>query len=190
MTEALDLLSIETEPGIRFCFDGTYIINAAKVERDPLVITSLPATSFVDELTPAIKSYNAMCLPAQRIKVKQDFDESAIDATVWHIPDAYTEMTLGDIANRLYDEQTRRGLDDAKYDERADRIQQELVAYHADKRLDMLRLMLYIVDRLTETNSIWGVGRGSSVSSYVLFLIGVHDIDSVLYDLDFGDFMK
>lgn len=190
MTEILDLLSIETEPGIRFCFDGTYIINADKVERDPLVIASLPAASFVDKLTPSIKSYNTMCLPAHRIKVKQDFDETAIDATKWNVPASYTTLTLSDIADRLYNEQTKRGLDDDLYNTRADRIQQELLAYHQDNKIDMLRLMIYIVDRLIDTNSIWGVGRGSSVSSYVLFLIGVHDIDSVLYDLDFGDFMK
>ena len=42
-----------------------------------------------------------------------------------------------------------------------------------------------------KTNSIvWGVGRGSSVASYVLFLLGVHKIDSVKYNLDWREFLR
>jgi DNA polymerase III alpha subunit len=36
---------------------------------------------------------------------------------------------------------------------------------------------------------VWGIGRGSSVSSYVLYVLGVHDVDSYAYDLDIGDFL-
>jgi DNA polymerase III alpha subunit len=37
---------------------------------------------------------------------------------------------------------------------------------------------------------VWGVGRGSSVASYVLFLIGVHRIDSMKYNLDYKEFLR
>ena len=32
---------------------------------------------------------------------------------------------------------------------------------------------------MRENNIVWGVGRGSPVASYVLFLIGVHRINSI-----------
>jgi DNA polymerase III alpha subunit len=43
---------------------------------------------------------------------------------------------------------------------------------------------------MKERNIVWGVGRGSSVASYVLFLIGTHKVDSVKYELDFNEFLK
>ena len=43
---------------------------------------------------------------------------------------------------------------------------------------------------LHDKNVLWGVGRGSSVASYALFLIGVHKIDSVKYDLDWREFLR
>jgi DNA polymerase III alpha subunit len=39
-------------------------------------------------------------------------------------------------------------------------------------------------------NIVWGVGRGSSVASYVLYLIGVHKINSMYYDLDIEEFLR
>jgi DNA polymerase III alpha subunit len=37
---------------------------------------------------------------------------------------------------------------------------------------------------------VWGVGRGSSVASYVLFLIGIHKVNSLKYNLDIKEFLK
>jgi len=46
------------------------------------------------------------------------------------------------------------------------------------------------VDVMHDNRVIWGVGRGSSVASYVLYLLGVHRIDSMYYDLDAGEFLR
>ena len=55
---------------------------------------------------------------------------------------------------------------------------------------DLLKYMVYLVDFMRENDIVWGVGRGSSVSSYVLYLIGVHKVDSVQFDLDYHEFMR
>jgi len=55
---------------------------------------------------------------------------------------------------------------------------------------DILPVMLYIVDTLRSQNILWGVGRGSSVSCYCLYLIGIHKIDSLKYDLPINEFFK
>jgi DNA polymerase III alpha subunit len=55
---------------------------------------------------------------------------------------------------------------------------------------DVLHVMKYIVDTLRENKVLWGVGRGSSVSSYVLFLLGIHKIDSIKYNLPIEEFFK
>jgi DNA polymerase III alpha subunit len=46
------------------------------------------------------------------------------------------------------------------------------------------------VETMRVNNIVWGVGRGSSVASYVLYLIGVHKIDSMYYDLDIEEFLR
>jgi len=43
---------------------------------------------------------------------------------------------------------------------------------------------------MRKNNLVWGVGRGSSVSSYLLYLIGVHKVDSYKYRLDIKEFLK
>jgi DNA polymerase III alpha subunit len=55
---------------------------------------------------------------------------------------------------------------------------------------DLLRYLKYLVDTLRANRMIWGVGRGSSVASYVLYLLGVHRIDSMFYDLDAREFLR
>jgi len=50
--------------------------------------------------------------------------------------------------------------------------------------------MIYIVDMMRKNNLVWGVGRGSSVASYVLYLIGIHKIDSLKYNLNIEEFLK
>jgi DNA polymerase-3 subunit alpha len=71
-----------------------------------------------------------------------------------------------------------------------DRVCKELKAFEERGMNDLLRYMVYLVDFMRENEIVWGVGRGSSVASYVLYLIGVHKIDSVKYQLDWQEFLK
>lgn len=70
------------------------------------------------------------------------------------------------------------------------RVDAELALFNENLMADVLRLLVYITETLRENDVCWGVGRGSSVASYVLFLIGVHRIDSLKYDLDIREFLK
>jgi len=71
-----------------------------------------------------------------------------------------------------------------------DRVEQELAEFKARNMYPVLQLMIYIVNTLRKNNLVWGVGRGSSVASYVLYLIGIHKIDSLQYNLDIKEFLK
>jgi DNA polymerase III alpha subunit len=74
--------------------------------------------------------------------------------------------------------------------EQADRVSEELEAFIEHGMFDLLFCLKYIVDTLRQNNIVWGVGRGSSVASYVLYLIGVHKIDSIKYNLDWREFLR
>jgi DNA polymerase III alpha subunit len=97
----------------------------------------------------------------------------------WHMPEEYKQL---DIASYVL------GL--CKEDYELQRVGQELLLYQERDLFDLLRYLKYLVDILRKNNVVWGVGRGSSVASYVLFLIGVHKIDSLYYNLDIDEFLK
>ena len=97
----------------------------------------------------------------------------------WHMPKEYKEL---DIAKYV--------LDLCQTDAELQRVGQELLLYQERDLFDLLRYLKYLVDTLRKNNVVWGVGRGSSVASYVLFLIGVHRIDSLYYDLNIDEFLK
>jgi DNA polymerase III alpha subunit len=103
---------------------------------------------------------------------------SNIDIKKWFIPAEYCP----DLVAMLYDL--------CKTDEQRQRVDQELELFVKHNMYDLLHVMKYIVDTLRENNIVWGVGRGSSVASYVLYLIGVHKIDSVKYKLPIEEFFK
>lgn len=101
-----------------------------------------------------------------------------IDSNNWFIPNEYCP----NLVEMLY------GL--CETDEQKERVSQELELFIKHKMYDVLHVMKYIVDTLRENNIVWGVGRGSSVASYVLYLIGVHKIDSIKYKLPIEEFFK
>jgi DNA polymerase-3 subunit alpha len=107
-----------------------------------------------------------------------ELPKKQFDKNKWLIPDDYCP----DLLVQLYDM--------CKTDEQRDRVSQELDLYTKHGMLDLLYVMQYIVDTLRQNNIVWGVGRGSSVASYVLFLIGVHKIDPIKYELPIDEFFK
>jgi len=70
------------------------------------------------------------------------------------------------------------------------RLEEELEAFYKNDMFDLLRYMIYLVDFMRKNNIVWGVGRGSSVASYVLYLIGVHRINPIQYGLDWREFLR
>lgn len=75
-------------------------------------------------------------------------------------------------------------------DEQKDRVSLELELFIQHGMLDLLYYLKYLVDTMRENKIVWGVGRGSSVASYCLYLIGIHKIDSLKYNLDIKEFLK
>lgn len=102
----------------------------------------------------------------------------AICQQSWNMPDEYKQMDIEEfLVNVCPKEHYQRLID-------------ELEEYRARNMLDLLRWLKYFVDTCRTNDILWGVGRGSSVASYVLFLIGVHKIDSIKYNLDWQDFLR
>jgi DNA polymerase III alpha subunit len=81
-------------------------------------------------------------------------------------------------------------LDLCKTDAELQRVGEELLLYQERDLFNLLRYLKYFVDTMRANSVIWGLGRGSSVASYVLYLLEVHKINSMFYDLDIKEFLK
>lgn len=136
---------------------------------DPEAFNASSKALFVD--LPELKRWSSPNIPVDEFHHKLQNN--------WHIPEEYKNM---DIAAWI--------LEQCKTDEELQRVGQELLLFQERNLFDLLKFMKYLVDTLRKNNVVWGVGRGSSVASYVLYLIGVHKINSLYYDLDITEFLK
>lgn len=75
-------------------------------------------------------------------------------------------------------------------DAEIDRVNEEYILYEARNLVMLLRLFIFLVGYMRENKFIWGVGRGSSVASYCLYLIGIHHVNSLYYGLDINEYLK
>ena len=81
-------------------------------------------------------------------------------------------------------------LDLASTPTEVERIKEKYAVFEQKQMVTLLKVLKYLVDTFRQHNVVWGVGRGSSVSSYILFLLGVHKIDSIKYNLDYREFLR
>lgn len=107
----------------------------------------------------------------------EDFDQRC--QSNWRMPQEYKELDIAEYILSL-----------CKEDHELQRVGKELLLYQERNLFDLLRYMKYLIDMFRKNNIVWGVGRGSSTASYILFLLDVHRIDSLYYNLDIEDFLK
>ena len=107
----------------------------------------------------------------------EEFDKK--NQSNWQMPKEYLEM---DIAKFVLDQCTSEA--------ELQRAGEELLMFHERNMFVLLQYLKYLVDTMRSHNILWGVGRGSSVASFVLFLIGIHRINSLYYDLSIDEFLK
>ena len=129
-----------------------------------------------------LDNYKAGCQalgqePVFMIKEIPDSVEEAI--TQWNIPQEIAELDLD-----VYFAEKVSTVEEAV------RVADELALYRERKMEPMLRFMIHLVNVMTEHKIVWGVGRGSSVSSFLLYLAGLHSINSVKYNLDIKEFIR
>ena len=107
----------------------------------------------------------------------EEFDRQ--NQSQWYMPDEYLNLDIAEYILTLCSSE-------AEYE----RVAIELALYDDRDMFNLLRYLKYLVDTMRAHNIVWGVGRGSSTASYILFLIGVHKINSLKYNLPIEEFLK
>lgn len=163
------------------------VVFAAK-DLYALILKGYDVLTFTVEESPEIQKLrqvtDSLDNPDLMLKV---YEEPTVDLATymgefrnhWFIPEKYKAI---DVLEWLYEKCLTA--------EEVVRVQEEMDVYTRYDLHDMLRSLIYLIDTLRKNNVVWGVGRGSSVSSYVLYLIGVHRVNSLEYELDFSEFLS
>ena len=141
---------------------------------------------YVDHITKDVAQFNLYS--STKISKKTSIKHLSAE---WTYPEKYKHL---DIEKYIYlkfishVEKTSFTADKVK--KRLARIDTELRLFKEYHLYDLLKAIIYIVDEFEKNQVIWGTGRGSSCASYILYLIGLHEVDSVEYDLSLDEFFR
>ncbi len=164
-------------------------LNEVVVNENDLVeglLQGKSANSIITKDTDKIDTYNHFCSLFQ-INNTIDYETPAEsndkysykDIENWHMPQEYKQLDIQTyLLNKTRDYAQKQ------------RVELEYAEFESRNMIPMLKFLVYMVSELKRQNILWGVGRGSSVSSYILYLIGVHKVDSLKYDLDYKEFLR
>ncbi len=123
-----------------------------------------------------ITDYNKFCDELELLPLS---DETYFSKD-FNIPQHYREIDIREYVSKL----GQRGPDETG------RVEMELDMFEERGLFPILQLLIYIIDKMRKHELVWGVGRGSSVSSYLLYILGVHKVNSYKYNLDIKEFLK
>lgn len=143
--------------------NGMIVDQSVDIETAALILDNVPKLVAYNELADTVS--------------QEEFDRNC--QSRWHMPDAYQTL---DIAEHV--------LSLCENEQELQRCGTELLLFQERNLFDLLRYLKYLVDVMQENCVIWGVGRGSSVASYVLYKLGVHRINSLFYELDAEEFLR
>lgn len=144
---------------------------------------------YIDKITDDVIEFNKRSAPKDKISVKADLGPG-IPSSDWM--ESVESISLADLLTNILTKHDiiTMGMSEDEILLRERRLAEEWILFTSTNyTTNMIKAIHYIVQTLTTNHQIWGVGRGSSVSSYILYIIGAHDVDSFKYDLSIYDFM-
>lgn len=166
-------------------FDGTISVKPNQILDFTGKVKS--ENLFVTELTDDIRQYNKMAVD-KPIEVKSQMLPLN---KKWNIPDEYRSLDVFDFVAKKFEQVAENDeLSEEEFNDRLERLAIEYKHFKKRKLIPLLRTLIYVINTFEREKVVWGPGRGSSVSSYLLYVIGVHDVDSVFFGLNITDFLR
>ena len=107
----------------------------------------------------------------------------------WKLSAEYAHLNIEEyFISRGVDHILKAGYTADQQVEAMQRISNELTQVHQRGMVEFVRTVIYVLDTFRQHNVLWGVGRGSSCASYLLFLAGLHVVDCIKYDVPMAEF--
>lgn len=173
---------------MRISTDAYGRVTIAVEDLPEALYAGVKAQDLLVEPGPGLDRFNALCrafdretlaLRAPEPLAHAPEAEHARRAATWTIPDELADVDLRAFLVSL----CRTAEEEA-------RVHEEMDLFAARGLEPLLRAMLHLVDHWQRHGVLWGVGRGSSVASFVLYLIGVHRINPLRHGLSIHEFLR
>lgn len=133
----------------------------------------------------SLEQFNANVPMQDELAISQD--EPIHINMNWNLPKEYLELDLEELIADKFTSMYDR-YSDAETEEAITRIADEFQEVKHRGMTKFMQTIVYILDTFREQNIVWGVGRGSSCASYLLFLLGLHVVDCVKMKVPMEEF--
>lgn len=169
-------------------FDGVSVVDP-----DHLVEALLrgvhPSALRVTEHTPSTEVFNDTAENGERIRSVSEGPEPINLSFTWQLPEPHLSMDLeATVVARAVDRLKELDYEEDLHLQACERVQAELDEIKRRGMVEFFKTVIYVIDVFRQKGIIWGVGRGSSCASYVLYLLGLHSVDCVVYNVDMREF--
>lgn len=71
-----------------------------------------------------------------------------------------------------------------------DRVKMELEFFDKTSNILFILYVKNLIEDFRDNGVVWGVGRGSSCSSYIMYLLEVNDVNPIKHNIDFSELSK
>lgn len=173
LTDSLGRVYFNSDDLIKEIYKG----NLEKISKASVDIDDVDYQSYIRFISENALTDWPCPLPYENTDIsREEFDKKNQD--IWYMPREYRDMDI------------EAWLLEKCPEENYPRLAEELELFREKEMIVLMKYLKFLVDTMRANNILWGVGRGSSVASYCLYLIGVHKIDSVKYNLDIREFLR
>lgn len=167
-------------------FDGVSIIEPEKAY-DMLLRGVPPSKLILLDVDESIEQFNSLVAEADQVKQLQN---SPVKITAgWLLPPEYLNLDVETRIGEKFEQFLQiHSYNDAQIELAMQRVVDELDQIKRRGMTEFVRTIIYVMDVFKQRNQVWGVGRGSSCASYILFLLNVHAVDCIKYNIDMDEF--
>lgn len=168
----------------RLRFDGVSIIQPEEVARY-LLLGASPSQLRVTRIDEDVESFNANV----DTPIRLDGAEPVKLDHRWLLPESHLSMDLrATIVARAVDRLINLNYPEDVHLAACERIEAELDEIEQRGMVEFFKTIIYVLDTFKRDGVVWGVGRGSSCACYILFILGLHSVDCVLYNVPMQEF--
>jgi DNA polymerase III alpha subunit len=168
-------------------FDGVSIVSPEQV-KEFFLRGAKPWELRVPLLDEELEQYNSAV--AMNDQLRTDLEEDLSFDFSWKIPEKYLSLDIAEHVQVVFSERLPSlKYDSAQVELAINRVALELQEFETRGLQNLLRTIIYVLDRFHEAGQVFGVGRGSSCASYILFLLGLHVVDPVIFEVPLDEFM-
>lgn len=147
---------------------------------DEFILNMIAKTGDIPEYLLAMESFDSRQFDYKYSRhITPDDNDAMVE------PEYYNSTVFSDLIEFLYDNKR----DNTSDIEHGDRLDSELKFFCDNQKEGFLCNIKDFIDTLYRDGVVWG-GRGSSCASYALFLIGVHPVNPIKYEINFKEFSK